>query len=170
VINLRNQFITPAISSLLLEEIELLPQNESINFSIDFLKGDEYDKNIESTLQKFDGIQCEGDEIKIYRAICHAEDDLPLSKLGICWSWEQKKAYCYGCKHAENFYYVYHALCKPQSINWPHTVQKKFSLYGHEQEIKMIPGEEIRVYKIEKRRRTLETLLETHDVNYKAII
>lgn len=167
---LNEKFIVPAISSLLLEECELLPQKEAINFSIDFLRGDEYEKNIESTLNKFDGIGFVGDEIKIYRAICHTEENLELPQLGICWSWEQRKAYCYGCKHSENFYYVYHALCKPESVNWSHTVQKKFSLYGHEQEIKMIPGEKVRVYKIEKRRRTLETLLETHDVDYIARI
>lgn len=171
--NVLYPFVFNAIDQLLNDPMcELLPQNESLNFSLDLLKGENYLGSLDKLLKNIDLVQFKDGKIVTYRALGHdlEGDDIFLKQLGVCWSWNIKKAYCYRAENKENHYFMYHGLCEPTSVNWVHTVQKRLSLWGHEQELKMIPSAPIEVIKIERRQKTLETILETWDVQYPAMI
>ena len=154
----------------ILDGCELLPEMESTFFSVDKLTGHMLEKNMPTLLKSIKSIKiCEG-KLLMYRAIDHTFDDVKVKELGICWSWNIRKAYPYRSKTNEMHYYLYHALCEPEAVNWAHTIQKRLALHGHECELKLLPGAPIEVVKVEKRRKTLETLLETYDIRYDAII
>jgi len=164
--------IISAVDKLLNDDgsLDLLPHNESINYTIDSLRGDKYQKGLDKLLDGFKDLSYKDGKIVMYRAIGHNLDNIHLKELGICWTWNIRKAYAYRARNQEQFYYLYHALCQETDINWIHTIQKKLSMYGHEQELKMIPNQPIEIFKIEKRQKTLETILDAWDVQYMAKI
>lgn len=116
----------------------------------------------EKLIDRFNEIEVADGFLVLYRGISHPEDELPKS-IGVCWTFDQKKAYCYGTKDKLPCWFKYHAFVKPSSVNWFHTIQKGMVLHNHEKEVRLIEGAPMLVFKRQKFTKTICDLLEEKD-------
>lgn len=92
-----------------------------------------------------------GTRMVLYRGMRLAAEAHPIPEsLGCHWSTNREKAFPYGGKGTQDFYYIYRALVPLSSIDWTFTVDKTLWDKWYEREIVVKKGSPIKLVGVEQ--------------------